>query len=208
MSRYKFVLFLCVFIIACKNDAPASTTPTVAKTLPPVEPIRPQVEVSKPAPLKKEDNGLVDLSYISGCQNVEMDRCNFNGGGTYGIYINNVENMKVNSCKITKCTNGALRINNSKGINFINSTFSNNFCKIPVVNFYSTGSSVSFNNVTISNNKKDPSSTFTDSDRLFAVGNNTIQLKNCVIQNNTGYKYLGVNPGNIRKSQIEGVSIP
>lgn len=158
--------------------------------------------------IKKDVEGLADLAYISNCQNVEIEKCKFEGKGTYGMYVNNVENMKVKSCKISNCSTGAVRINNTRGLTFMNSIFSNNICKVPLVNFYTDKSDVTFSNVTISDNKKDPSSTFENSDRIFAVGPNTIRLENCIIQNNTGYKYLGVSQGSIGKSRIDGVSIP
>jgi len=90
----------------------------------------------------------------------------------------------------------------------MNSSFTGNVCKVPIVNFYSGGSDVIFKNVIIRDNKKDPNSNFDNSDRIFAVANNLVKLENCVIQNNEGYKYLGVGMAQINKSQIEGVSIP
>jgi len=158
--------------------------------------------------ITKEVEGKVDLSYISNCQNVELDRCNFDGGGTYGLYLSIVEDVKVKSCKISNCTGGALKIHKVKGVTFINSTFSNNNLKLPIVSFYESGSNVEFKNVVIRDNKKDPKSTFTGSDRIFATVNNTILLHNCTIQNNAGYKNLGLGMGSINKSQIEGVAIP
>ena len=59
----------------------------------------------------------------------------------------------------------------------MNSTFSNNICKIPLVNFYTDNSNVTFNNVKIIDNKKDPNSTFENSDRIFAAGKNTVRLE-------------------------------
>ncbi len=157
--------------------------------------------------IMKEKGGTAEVSYFSNCRNVEIEKCNFAGGGTYGMYLNNVRGMKVKSSKISKCTTGVMRINDSKDISFVNSTFSNNICKVPLVNFYTTGSSLTLNNVSIIDNKKDPNSSFENSDRLFAVGNNMIRLDNCVIQNNVGYKYLGLLPSSVNRSQIDGVSM-
>lgn len=157
--------------------------------------------------IKKDISSGADLSYFSGCQNIEVERCKFDGGGGYGFYINGVEGMKVNNCQVTKCTSGAVRLNNTKGLTFMNTTFSDNFCKVPVVNFYSSGSSATFDNVTITDNKKNTETNFQNSDRIFAVGNNSISLENCVIANNEGYITLGVSPQNIKNSQIEGVAI-
>jgi hypothetical protein len=157
--------------------------------------------------IKKPEGGIADLSYFSNCQDVEVDRCHFDGGGTYGMYVTNVENMKVINSKITRCTSGAVRINNSRGISFVQSTFSNNICKVPLVNFYGTTSTATFNDVTIADNKKDPASNFENSDRIFAAGSNIVTLNNCVIQNNEGFKFLGLLSGNVEKSRIEGLEI-
>ncbi|MEM9546845.1 MAG: right-handed parallel beta-helix repeat-containing protein [Bacteroidota bacterium] len=158
--------------------------------------------------IKKEINGTAELSYISNSQNIEFDGCTFDGGGSYGMYINNVDNLKVNNSTISKCFNGALRIRRSTGINFMNSLITGNECKVPIVNVYESGSTVVFNNVKIINNKKDQSSTFQDSDRIFAAGDNTIRLENCTVQNNVGYRNLGLGMASLSKSRVDGVTIP
>ena len=130
------------------------------------------------------------------------------GGGAYGIYVSNTEVMKVNNSLINGITKGAVRILNSRGVTFMNTTISNNNPSIPLVNFYATGSYVTFKNVSIIDNKRNPASTFQNSERLFAVGNNTMILEDCTIQNNAGYKTLGVGPNNVKRCQIQGVSVP
>ena len=157
--------------------------------------------------VKKEVNGIADLCYISNGQNIEVDRCNFDGGGSYGIYINKMISLKLNNCRISNCTTGAMRLNESRSIKFLNSTFTENTFKLPIVNCYGSGSDVAFENVTISGNKKDPSSTFQDSDRIMALGNNTLTLHNCVIQDNPGYTTLGMSLEFIKDSQIDGVAL-
>jgi len=156
--------------------------------------------------IKKNIEGKADLCYITNSQEIEIDRFNIGGGGTYGMYISNVDNLMVSNSKISKSKTGIIRINQSRGIQFINSTFTNNVCTVPLINLYSSGSSVSFNNVTIIDNKKDPKSSFQNSDRLFAVNGNSIRLENCTIQNNKGYTSLGINQNFISRSQIEGVN--
>lgn len=157
--------------------------------------------------IRKDVEGVAELSYISKCQDVELDRCNFNGGGTYGIYINYVTNIKIKNSKISNCTNGGVKINESKGVEFVNSTLIDNVCMVPIFHFYGVGSQVVLNNVKIVNNKRNPSTTFMGSERLLGVGTNSLKLENCVIHSNEGYKYLGINSGNIVKSQIEGLSM-
>lgn len=158
--------------------------------------------------IKKEVSGKSDLCYVASSQEVEVDNCTFDGGGTYGLYISNVTNIKVNNSKISKSTTGAIRVNASKGVAFNNTTFSNNMCMVPVVNIYGGGSDLAFNNVKIIDNKKNPKSTFNGSDKIFASINNTIKLNNCTIKNNVGYKHLGLDPSSISKSRIDEVSIP
>ena len=156
----------------------------------------------------KEVEGNIDLSYISNCQNVELERCNFDGGGTYGMYLSYVEEIKVKSCNISNCSAGALKIHKAKGVSILNSAIKNNVFKLPIISFYDAGSNVTFKNLVIRDNQKDPNSTYRDSERIFASVNNTILLENCVIQNNKGYQNLGLGMASINKSQIEGVSIP
>ena len=158
--------------------------------------------------IKNDTDSKFDLGYFSNNQNVELDRCKFVGGGAYGIYVSNTEVMKVNNSLINGCTKGAVRVLNSRGVTFMNTTISNNNPSIPLVNFYATGSFVTFKNVSIIDNKRNPASTFQNSERLFAVGNNTMILEDCVIQNNAGYKTLGVGPNNVKRCQIQGVSVP
>ena len=45
--------------------------------------------------IKKDVEGQADLIYFSNCQNVELEKCKLIGKGTYGLYVNSVENMKV-----------------------------------------------------------------------------------------------------------------
>lgn len=156
--------------------------------------------------ITKEVEGKADLCYISNSREIEIDQFNLDGGGKYGMYLNNVNNMKVNNTKISKFTSGVLRINESKGIQFINSTFTDNVCTVPLVNLYGNGSVVSFNNVTLSDNIRNPNFSYENSDRLFAVNGNVIRLDNCTIRNNKGYTNLGVNQNSISRSQIEGVN--
>ena len=158
--------------------------------------------------IKNESDSRFDLGYFSNNQNVELDRCKFVGGGAYGIYVSNTEVMKINNSLISGITKGAVRILNSRGVTFMNTTISNNNPSIPLVNFYATGSYVTFKNVSIIDNRRNPASTFQNSERLFAVGNNTMILEDCTIQNNAGYKTLGVGPNNVKRCQIRGVSVP
>lgn len=158
--------------------------------------------------ITKEVEGKIDLSYISNCKNVEIEKCKFDGGGTYGMYLSYVEDIRVNSCNINNCTSGAMKIHIAKGVKILNSSLSNNILKLPIISFYDSGSDVIFKNVVIRDNQKDTKSTVKNSDKIFASMNNMITLENCVIQNNRGFTQLGLSMESLKKSQIEGVSIP
>ena len=157
--------------------------------------------------VRKKMEGFADLCYVSNSKDVRIEKCKFTGGGTYGLYANKSDNLVVNNCQISKCSKGGLKINESQGVQIDNSTFSNNNCTVPMFNFYGTGSSVTFNNVTIIDNKRDPKTAFEGSESLFSVGSNMVRLNNCVIRDNPGYTKLGLGPNSLTRTEINGVSM-
>ena len=55
------------------------------------------------------------------CKNVQFDSCEFFGCGTYGLVLDNSENIVVNGSKIFECTYGAIHMEKSE-LKFKNST--------------------------------------------------------------------------------------
>jgi hypothetical protein len=157
--------------------------------------------------IRNNAKGTVDLCYISNSQNVEVDKCKFDGGGAYGIYTNNVNIVTISNSLITKCTVGAVKFNDSKNVTYTNTTITNNIAKVPLVNFYGNKNTVTFNNVKIVNNKRDVKSAFEGSDRIFALGVNSLQLNHCVIRDNEGFTFLGVGQNSLNKTEINGVTL-
>ena len=157
--------------------------------------------------IRKNEQGSADLCYVSNSQNVVIDQFVMDGGGTYGMNINNLDHLEIKNCKISNCSTGILKINNSRGVHVMNSDFSNNKGQVPGINVYGNGSVVDFKNVTIRSNTRNPNSKFQNSDRLFAVGYNMVKLENCVIENNQGYQYLGLNSAQLSKSTVDGLII-
>lgn len=157
--------------------------------------------------VQKDVAGSSDLLYVSNCRNVVIEKCKFNKGGYYGLYTNLVENVKVNNCEITNCTGGAIRVNESKGLEFNNTTISNNFFKIAMITLYGTGSFASFNGVNIVDNVRNEKEAFAQSNQIFSPRANVVRLNNCVIRNNKGYDLLGLGPNSITRTEIDGVSM-
>ena len=155
--------------------------------------------------ISKSVEGAADLSYISGCKNVEFSRCNFDGGGTHGLNILNTNQMTFKNCKIQHCSKGILKAYVSLGLKFINSEFSENNCSVAPINIYGDGSSVTFNNVIIRNNRKDTSTSFEDSDKLITIGANSLFINNSVIENNTGFKFLGISSNLLNNTSVNGL---
>ena len=155
--------------------------------------------------IKKNIVGLVDLCYLSYCNNVEIDKCKFDGGGTYGIYTNNVNNVTVSNSLITKCTSGAIKINQSVDLKYVNTTITNNITTVSLVNFYGTGSTVTFHGVNIIDNKRNEKSTFQGSEKIIALGVNSFKLNNCVIRDNKGFTHLGAGQYILNRSEVDGV---
>lgn len=155
--------------------------------------------------IKKNIVGSADLLYISTSQNIEIDKCNLDGGGTYGVYTNNVDNVTVSNCQITKCTAGAIKINDSRGLKYVNTTITNNFTTVPLVVFYGSGSNATFYEVKIINNKRNAKAAFAGSEKLFALGVNMIRLDNCVIRDNEGFTNLGLGQNTLNRTEIDGV---
>ena len=158
--------------------------------------------------VKKDEPGNADLCYISNSQDVVIDKCKFDGGGTYGMYINSMNGIKIKNSTISRAHNAAVRLLASKGVEFINTTITQNVCTVPIIMFYGAGSAVTMNNVKIIDNKRNLKETYQGSERIFGVPNdNTLLLDNCEISNNEGFTSLGVNSGNVQRSRIDGVSI-
>lgn len=157
--------------------------------------------------ITKKVKGTADLCYVSNSRDIIIEKCDFSGGGAYGIYANKVDNMNVNNCQIKKSTSGAIKINESKGVNFTNSTFSNNTCTLPMVLIYGSGSTLVLNNVNIVDNNRNPEASFQGSEYLFSVGQNSVKLNNCVVRNNTGFISLGLNQNSLSKTLIEGLKM-
>lgn len=157
--------------------------------------------------IKKNIEGTGDLSYISNSSNVQIEKCKFDGGGIYGMYVNMSKKVTVNSCQITKCTNGAVRINESKEVVFNNSTFTKNICTVPVFNMYGRGSTATLNGVEITGNRKNTKSDYTGSEYIFTIASNIISLNNCVIRDNAGFQKLGLSPNNMSRTEIDGVDL-
>ena len=157
--------------------------------------------------IKKNIAGTGDLSYISSSTNVVIEKCKFNGGGIYGIYINLSKKVQVNSCEITKCTNGAVRINESKDVVFNNSIFTKNNCSVPVFNMYGKGSIATLNGVEIVGNQRNTKNNYVGSEFIFMIANNIISLNNCVIRDNAGFQKLGISPNYLSRTEVDGVDL-
>jgi hypothetical protein len=157
--------------------------------------------------VKKNIVGKVDLCYVAGSQDVKIDNCKFAGGGTYGIYSHGVENLTVSNCLITKCTTGAIKILDSQGLKYVNTTITNNFTTVPLVTFYGSKSIATFSGVNIVNNKRNSKSAFEGSERIFNLGINIIRLDNCVVRDNEGFTNLGVGPNFLNRTEIHGVAM-
>jgi len=158
--------------------------------------------------VEKGAEGPADVSYFSNCDKLEIERCKFLGGGTYGIYMTHINGAKVKNSQISGNNTGALRFNSVQMVEFNNTTISNNTCKVPIANFYGNGSMVKFDNVQIINNKRDVKSAFQGSEKLFAINGNFVFLENTTVRDNAGYTSLGLPASNVQKSTIEGVTVP
>ena len=155
--------------------------------------------------ISKAVDGNADLAYVSGCKNVDFVLCNFDGGGTFGLNILNTNQLKFNNCKIQNCSKGILKAYGSQGLSFKNSEFSENNCSVAPINIYGDGSSVTFSNVVIQNNKRNTSTNFQDSDKLITAGSNSLFINNSVIDNNPGFKFLGISANLLTNSTVSGL---
>lgn len=157
--------------------------------------------------VRKKVEGKADLCYVSNSKGVKIESCTFGGGGTHGFYANKSDNLELNNCQITGCVSGAMRLNESKNMLINNSTFTNNNCKVPLFSFYGTGSSVTFNNATITNNTRDVKNAFEGSESIFVPGMNMVRINNSVIRDNPGYTKLGLGQNSLTRTELDGVAM-
>ena len=124
-----------------------------------------------------------NLGYCSGgvlcfenCKNIELKDLILFGCGTYGIVLNNVENITVNDTVIKECTYGISQSFNSSNIQYNNCNFYDNqmFDLIRVSQCHNTN----YNTCTFNNNKSDQG-------YLFAIDESeSINIKDCTFKNN------------------------
>jgi hypothetical protein len=157
--------------------------------------------------IRKNIEGVTDLCYVSTSNEIEIDNCKFNGGGSYGIYTSNVENVTVSNCLITNCTSGAIKIHDSRGLKYINTTITNNSTTVPLISFYGAGNTVTLYGVNIINNKRNVKSAFTGSENIIGLGTNSLRLENCVIRDNEGFTNLGAGQNSLYRTEIAGVAM-
>ncbi|MDF1696525.1 MAG: right-handed parallel beta-helix repeat-containing protein [Saprospiraceae bacterium] len=157
--------------------------------------------------IRKAKKGNADVVAISTSKDIQMDKINIKGGGSYGMNIFDATNLTITNSEITKCTKGGLTISNSKEVKIINSSISDNTCLVPVVNLYGNDNIVFMQGVTIKNNTRDVEKAFQQSDRIFAVGANSLLLEGCTIENNPGFTILGAGKTNLVNTEFKGLKM-
>ncbi|APC42828.1 DUF4652 domain-containing protein [Clostridium estertheticum] len=124
-----------------------------------------------------------NLGYCTGgvlsfenCSNIELKDLILFGCGTYGIILNNVENVTVNDTVIKECTYGISESFNTKNVQFNNCNFYDN--KIFDLIRVSQCSNINYNNCIFKNNTADEGCLFVIND------SESVNISNCTFKNN------------------------
>ena len=136
------------------------------------------------------EQGVVRIEHSN---NITISNCKILGAGTFGLITKNVCRLKFNNSSITKCTAVIFELDQSRKIEFKNSTFHDNHLGVSVLGgFTNSTKEVSFTNCQFINNipnvQGNPVFNFMNNFEKFEE---KIVFKKCTFKNNKGYKWYG-----------------
>jgi len=116
---------------------------------------------------------------FANAENIKITNCKLYGSGTFGLVLENVNDVEFSDSEIYECTSMITDIKNSNNISFLNSKFYKNGCYINIAN----STSVSFVRCDISDNKI--SGNYESTHAIFNLKNTSqVQLINSLVVDN------------------------